>query len=649
MASYRANEGPGNYFQDAEPSVVITYPTYSPRLKTPPLKLEKFKVVLCIYTGGTIGMTMTPKGYSPKAGYLTKFVKKLPMFHDTSADHLIPNSARKFYKNMSPPLITPVTEYGERVIVRILEYDPLLDSSNVSFMEWKKIAADIAEYYDFFDGFVILHGTDTMAFTASALSFMLESLGKTVCITGSQIPLCRPRNDGIMNLLGAVSIAGQFDIPEVVLYFGSKLLRGCRSSKLDANGLSAFDSPNLPPLATVGVNININWALVRPHSKEALRVKDHFCNDITLLRIYPGPFNTLEHTLKNVKGLVLQTFGSGNAPQLPAFLSILKKACDNGVVILNCTQCIRGDVQAHYAAGTALRECGVISCGDMTPEAALIKLGWLLGAGLSPTEVKQKIRENLRGEKKELHNINFNMKDESFARAVYNVLKKQDSTMLHSNVSGANNLITKIDAGLLPPLINNFAAMGAVDELNEIFSSRNNGNHQTLSPNICDYDNRAGLHLAARHNQLDVVNFLLDLGADINIKDAFGRTPLREALENENMEMITLLSEHDAEVGMTDTAIAANLCTMIRYQQIQQLAGWLSCGVNVNVRDYDERTPLMIACANGNIEIVEMLLKHGADPTVTNRFDNDIFKYAQQSPRSEEIIRLLEKYISRRN
>ena len=179
MKSYRADEDHDEYFEDAEPSVVTTYPTYSPRLKTPPLMLEKFKVVLCIYTGGTIGMTMTAKGYSPKPGYLTSFVKKLPMFHDISAEHLIPNSARKFYKNMSAPLITPVTEYGERGLLEYLSMTHCLILQTY-LVEWKKIAADVAEYYDFFDGFVILHGTDTMAFTASALSFMLENLGKTV-------------------------------------------------------------------------------------------------------------------------------------------------------------------------------------------------------------------------------------------------------------------------------------------------------------------------------------------------------------------------------------------------------------------------------------------------------------------------------------
>ncbi len=301
------------FFEQALPSISLPYPTYSPQISTPPLLFKKSKVVLCIYTGGTIGMRKTADGYAPMPGYLTQYVRLLPMFHDKTAEHLIINSARKHYPCMSPPFITSVTEYGERIIFRILEYNPLLDSSNVTHKEWKKVANDINNYYDSFDGFVVLHGTDTMAFTASALSFMLENLGKTVCITGSQIPLCRPRNDGIMNLFGAISIAGQFDIPEVVLYFGYKLLRGCRSSKMDANALSAFDSPNLPPLAVVGVSIKVNWGLVRPHAYRPLELKAFFCNDVTLLRIYPGPFNTLRHTLKHVKGLVLQTFGSGNA------------------------------------------------------------------------------------------------------------------------------------------------------------------------------------------------------------------------------------------------------------------------------------------------------------------------------------------------
>ena len=156
-----------DYFNRFAPSVSMSYPTYSPRLHTPPLLFKKFKVVLCIYTGGTIGMKMTSKGYSPDPGYLTKYVRTLPMFHDQSAEHIIPASARKHYPGMSAPFITPITEYGERVVMRILEYNPLLDSSNVTYKEWSKIANDIVKYYDEFDSFVVLHGTDTMAFTAS--------------------------------------------------------------------------------------------------------------------------------------------------------------------------------------------------------------------------------------------------------------------------------------------------------------------------------------------------------------------------------------------------------------------------------------------------------------------------------------------------
>ncbi len=635
-----------DYFNRFAPSVTMSYPTYSPRLHTPPLLFKKFKVVLCIYTGGTIGMKMTSKGYSPDPGYLTKYVRTLPMFHDQSAEHIIPASARKHYPGMSAPFITPITEYGERVVMRILEYNPLLDSSNVTYKEWSKIANDIVKYYDEFDSFVVLHGTDTMAFTASALSFMLENLGKTVCITGSQIPLCRPRNDGIMNFLSAISIAGQFDIPEVVLYFGFQLYRGNRTSKMDANGLSAFDSPNLPPLAKVGVNIKINWGLVRPSSHKRLVLKDHFCNDITLLRIYPGPFNTLEHTLKNVKGLVLQTFGSGNAPELPKFLAILKKYSDEGVVILNCTQCIKGDVQPHYAAGTALRESGVISCGDMTPEAALIKLGWLLGSGMGSDEVREKIQADLRGEKKNLdEDVSFNMNDRSFAKAVYTVLKRQHSSLLRANVSGANNLLSRIDTGLLPPVICNFAASGAINELNDIFENRNNENFKTLSPDICDYDKRTGLHVAAANNQYDVVNFFIEQGADVNCKDSFGRTPMREAVENNHIDIILLLKENGAKIGLPDSKIASRLCSVIKNNNKENLASWIKCGINVNVRDYAEHTPLMIASAGNDVEVVKILLKEGANPTMKTNFNNTALTFALNGSKNPEIIDLLKQQV----
>ena len=211
--------------------------------------------VLVLYTGGTIGMKPSSRGYVCEAGYLPKLLQSLPMFHDPDYDlsqeelPVIKEDITVDSKfNMSDPLITPVSEYGRRTLYYIKEYDPLLDSCNMASTDWVRVARDVVDNYNEFDAFVVLHGTDTMTYTASALSFMLENLSKTVVVTGSQIPLCRPRNDGIANLLGSLAVAGHFDIPEVTLFFGSRLLRGCRASKVNASSLEgAFDAPNATP------------------------------------------------------------------------------------------------------------------------------------------------------------------------------------------------------------------------------------------------------------------------------------------------------------------------------------------------------------------------------------------------------------------
>ena len=197
--------------------------------------------VLVLYTGGTIGMKWTPKGYCPVPNYFENLLTRLPQFNDQESGQ--------------PGLTTPVSIYGKRVHYRILELDPLLDSSNMSMKDWARIALAVQENYKIYDAFIILHGTDTMAYTASALSFMLENLGKTVILTGSQVPLSELRNDAHDNLLVSLILAGHFVIPEVSLYFNHVLYRGNRCVKLNALDFNAFDSPNLPPLVTVGVNI----------------------------------------------------------------------------------------------------------------------------------------------------------------------------------------------------------------------------------------------------------------------------------------------------------------------------------------------------------------------------------------------------------
>ncbi|KAI1316669.1 hypothetical protein EDD11_009625 [Mortierella claussenii] len=301
-----------------------------------------------------------------------------------------------------PSLITPPSLYGKRIRYSILEYDPLLDSCNMTMTDWVRIATDIEANYELFDAFIVLHGTDTMAYTASALSFMLEDLGKTVIITGSQVPITEIRNDAIDNLLGALTIAGHFVIPEVCLYFSNKLFRGNRSSKMDAIDFNAFDSPNLPPLVKVGINIDVDWSeVIRPTSLSKFRAHKSMNSNVASLRLFPGITETTIRTFlaPPIQGVVLETYGAGNAPSTRAdLIAALKEACDRGVIIVNCTQCKRGLVTDAYQTGKVLYSAGVVPGNDMTPECALTKLSYLLGHNLPIPKVREMMTKNLRGE-----------------------------------------------------------------------------------------------------------------------------------------------------------------------------------------------------------------------------------------------------------
>jgi len=325
------------------------------------------------YTGGTIGMKLTPRGWAPAPGFLAEQMAAMSELRHPSMPEYV-----------------------------IDEFDELLDSSNMIPSDWSRIARNIADNYDAYDGFVVIHGTDTMAYTASALAFLLEGLDKPVVLTGSQIPLCEVRNDGRSNLVTSLLIAATERIPEVTLCFGPRLVRGCRSVKISADGFDAFDSPNFPHLGSVGVDIEIAWPLVRKASSGGLRLHEIGHPVVGALRLFPGVTAELARNVLQppLQGLVLEAYGVGNAPERNAgFIAAIREAVDRGVVIVDCTQCLRGSVDlGDYATGSVLARAGVISGFDMTVEAALTKLVYLFGRGLSCDEVKAQMQLDLRGE-----------------------------------------------------------------------------------------------------------------------------------------------------------------------------------------------------------------------------------------------------------
>lgn len=335
--------------------------------------------VLLIYTGGTIGMIE-----NVETGALENF----------NFDHLlkhVPELKRFNYR---------ISSY---------QFNPPIDSSDMEPAFWAKIVKIIHYNYDYFDGFVILHGTDTMAYTASALSFMLENLSKPVILTGSQLPIGTLRTDGKENLITAIEIAaakhpdGTPVVSEVCIFFENELMRGNRTTKINAENFNAFRSFNYPVLAQAGIHIRYDEHLIRrPDPQRPL--KPHFLLDanVVVLTLFPGIQESIVDSVlhaPNLKAVILKTFGSGNAPQKEWLIRQLKEATERGIVIVNITQCQHGAVEMkRYETGLQLLQAGVISGYDSTPECAVTKLMFLLGHGLSQTEIRYCMNVSLAGE-----------------------------------------------------------------------------------------------------------------------------------------------------------------------------------------------------------------------------------------------------------
>ncbi|MEA2105380.1 MAG: type I asparaginase [Bacteroidota bacterium] len=339
---------------------------------------EQRKSILIIYTGGTIGMVN-----NPETGVLSPFD-----FNQILIE--VPELKRFGYT------------------INTISFTTLIDSSDLNPEVWVKLAEIIKDNYDKYNGFVVLHGTDTMAYSASALSFMLENLDKPVIFTGSQLPIGTLRTDGKENLISAVEIAaaeqnGQPLVPEVSVYFENKLLRGNRTTKYSAEHFNAFESPNYPHLANAGIKIKYNYAVIHyPVVKKELIVHTSLDTNITILKIFPGISRSVLHTIlniKDVKAIVMETYGAGNAPTDKWFLTEIGDAIKKGKLIVNVTQCYAGSVDmSKYETGNELQKLGIISGYDITTEAVVAKLMFLLGKQLTNEQVKQKLNLSISGE-----------------------------------------------------------------------------------------------------------------------------------------------------------------------------------------------------------------------------------------------------------
>jgi L-asparaginase len=336
--------------------------------------------LLLIYTGGTIGMKEDP------------VVQALKPFNFSQILEEVPELGKFAYR------------------IDTYTFDPLIDSSDIEPSLWLSLADLIEEKYDEYDGFVILHGTDTMAYSASALSFMIEGLTKPVIFTGSQLPIGTPRTDGKENLISSVEIAAAKDaeghaiVPEVCIYFDNVLMRGNRASKINSDNFRAFRSPNYPPLAEAGIHIRYNNGLImKPHSWNTRPIFHKSLDTrVSILKMHPGITPQIVRTIlcgNDTRAVIIETYGAGNAPSKEWFISIVREAAGMGKILLNVTQCMAGSVNMDiYATGKCLKEAGVVNGYDSTTESALGKLFHLLGRHADTTKVKVGLECDLRGE-----------------------------------------------------------------------------------------------------------------------------------------------------------------------------------------------------------------------------------------------------------
>ncbi|KAF7504798.1 hypothetical protein GJ744_001731 [Endocarpon pusillum] len=514
--------------------------TFSPEPET---------LVLVIMTGGTICMKRSPDGLIPERGFLEKAMAPRPEFNDGLVHNPVDVSTRDAETLTTlRSLRTPVSAYGKRVRYAVLEFEELLDSSSIDSKGWTQIARAISRNYKLFDGFVVLHGTDSLAYTCSALSFMLQNLGKPVILTGSQKPVADRRTDAIANLLDSIDLAGHFMIPEVCLCFNSRLYRGNRATKVSASAFDAFASPNLPPLANItAMDTNVAWDLIyRPTALRPFSIQtDLDLHHVACLRIFPGiKPEMVERVLQTggLRGLVLETFGAGNAPGGAdnAMTRVIEEAVQRGIVIVNVTQCLTGGVNAVYAPGLVLGRAGVVGGADLTTEAALTKLSYLLALpDATPETVTKEMSISLRGE----------------------MTENAQTTFSHP-------------AGTLTPQVTNLTAISYAVAAGDLQGTKDLLRHEPhWLLNQADYSGNTPMHLAATGSNLEILRFFLSSGGSVHMRNftGSGRTPLFLAANAGLVGHVALLRQAGAHLHSDELEIARLHAS--RRPDVWQLAG----------------------------------------------------------------------------